>query len=57
VRAQGGLKLSFLKVNSQKDALGAGEPPRVAASFTGDELSVISGDGITLLNSTLRVFR
>jgi len=53
---KGGLKLSFLKVNSQKDALGTGEPPRVAASFTGDELSVISGDGITLLNLDLASF-
>ncbi len=53
---KGGIKLSFLKVNSQKDALGAGEPPRVAASFTGDELSVISGDGITLLNLDLASF-
>jgi twitching motility protein PilT len=52
----GGLKLSFLKVNDQKDALGAGEPPRVAASFTGDELSVISGDGVTLLKLDLASF-
>jgi twitching motility protein PilT len=48
-----GLKLSFLRVNSQKDVLGAGEPPRVAASFAGDELSVISGDGVTLLTLDL----
>jgi twitching motility protein PilT len=53
---KGGLKLSFLKVNGQKDALGAGEPPRVAASFTDDELSVISGDGITLLKLDLASF-
>ncbi len=51
-----GLKLTFLKVNNQKDALGAGEPPRVAASFTGDELSIISGDGITLLKLDLASF-
>jgi len=53
---KGGLKLSFLKVNDKKDALGAGEPPRVAASFTGDELSVISGDGVTLLKLDLASF-
>jgi twitching motility protein PilT len=53
---KGGLKLSFLKVNSQKDALGAGEPPRVAASFTGEELSVINGDGVKLLDLDLTSF-
>lgn len=52
----GGLKLSFLKVNDQKDALGAGDPPRVAASFADDELSIISGDGVTLLNLNLASF-
>jgi twitching motility protein PilT len=51
-----GLKLSFLRVNNQKDVIGTGEPPRVAASFTGDELSVISGDGVTLLKLDLASF-
>lgn len=51
-----GLKLSFLRVNDQKDVLGSGEPPRVAASFTGDELSVISGNGVTLLKLDLASF-
>jgi len=49
----GDLKVTFLKVNDRKDALGAGEPPRVAASFTEDELTIISGDGITLLKLDL----
>ena len=51
-----GLKLSFLRVNSQKDVLGAGEPSRVVASFSGHELSVISVDGITLLKLDLESF-
>ncbi|HLG15262.1 MAG TPA: PilT/PilU family type 4a pilus ATPase [Blastocatellia bacterium] len=48
-----GLKLSLLKVNNQKDALGIGEPPRTAAGFSGDELSVVSGDEVPLLKLDL----
>jgi len=50
---RGGLKLSFLKINDQKDALGVGEPSRIAASFTNDELSIINGDGVALLKLDL----
>ena len=52
----GGLKVSFLKVNDQKDAVGAGDPPRVAASFSDDEMVIFSGDGITLLKLNLSSF-
>jgi len=48
-----GLKLSLLKVNSQKDAIGAGDPPRVAATFADDELSIINGDGVVQLRLDL----
>ena len=51
-----GLNLSFLRVNNQKDVLGTGEPPRVVASFTGHELSIISVNGVTLLKLDLESF-